>query len=63
MWQWFLRLTQIAVFGTIAVFDYVADFSEGRKAYGLVLAGIITFGVTQALVGMRWLLVDRKRRA
>lgn len=63
MWQWFLRIVQIAVFGAIALLDYVENVSGDKKVYGLLIAGVCAFGATQALVGIRSLLTNWKRRA
>lgn len=61
MWQWFLRAVQIAVFGFFVIGDLIDNYTEGRPAFAILYGGLFAFAITQALVGLKWLFVDRKR--
>lgn len=61
MWQWFLRAVQIAIVAVVMYADYDENISNGRPGIALISGVILAFGATQGLIGLKWLLVDRKR--
>jgi len=63
MFQWFLRIVQIGIVALFLYADYDANISDGKPMIALIGGAIMAFGATQAILGIKWLLDGRKRRA